>query len=92
MQSGDGVHIPVNHPHWVTTDNEVTISFALTLQTVATRQRGVIYAVNHQLRQRGLNPTPYGQSAVRDFVKQQGFRLWSGLRWCLRLRRSTPDH
>ena len=32
MAPGDGVHIPVNHPHWVTTDNEVTISFALTTE------------------------------------------------------------
>jgi len=94
MQPGDGVHIPVNHPHWVTTDNEVTISFALTLQTAETKRRGVIYAVNHQLRRRGLNPTPYGRSVVRDFIKHQGFRLWSGLRWCLPVRRSTRaiDH
>jgi hypothetical protein len=92
MQPGDGVHIPVNHPHWVTTDNEVTISFALTLQTAETKRRGVIYAVNHQLRRRGLNPTPYGRSVVRDFIKHQGFRLWSGLRWCLPIRRSTVDH
>ena len=33
MAPGDGIRIPVNHPHWVTTSNEVTISFALTLQT-----------------------------------------------------------
>jgi Cupin-like domain len=79
MAPGDGVHIPVNHPHWVTTDNEVTISFALTSETAATQRRGVIHAVNHHLRQRGFKPTPFGQSPVRDFFKYQGYRLWHGL-------------
>jgi hypothetical protein len=84
---GDGVHIPVNHPHWVQTYNEVTISFALTMQTAATKRRGAIYAVNHALRRRGLHPVPYGQSAVRDFLKFQAFRLWKGVS---RLRRRGP--
>jgi len=75
MAPGDGVHIPVNHPHWVTTGNEVTISFALTLQTAGTHRRGAIYAINHHLRQRGLRPVPFGRSAVRDFLKFQGYRL-----------------
>ena len=62
MTPGSGVHVPVNHPHWVTTANEVTISFALTLETAATHRRGAICAVNHLLRRRGLKPVPYGQS------------------------------
>ncbi len=80
MAPGDGVHIPVNHPHWVTTDNEVTISFALTTETAATKRRGGIYAINHQLRRRGLKPVPFGRSPLRDFFKYQGYRLWQGLR------------
>jgi hypothetical protein len=92
MNPGDGVHIPVNHPHWVTTDNEVTISFALTLQTAATRRRGEIYAINHHLRRLGLRPAPFGRSRVRDFVKHQGFRLWSLLRSCLPRKRDAHAH
>jgi hypothetical protein len=93
MAPGDGVHIPVNHPHWVTTDNEVTISFALTLQTAATKKRGTVYAVNHHLRRLGLNPTPYGRSDVRDFVKHQTYRVVSGLKACLPGRRqATQEH
>ncbi len=87
MAPGDGVHIPVNHPHWVTTDNEVTMSFALTLQTAATKKRGTVYAVNHYLRRLGIQPTPYGQSAVRDFLKHQAYRVFSGLKACLPGRR-----
>lgn len=92
MGPGDGVHIPVNHPHWVTTSNEITISFALTLQTAATWRRGSIYFVNHHLRRWGLNPTPYGRSPLRDFVKAQGFRLASGARALLPRRKAAPAH
>jgi hypothetical protein len=87
---GDGVHIPVNHPHWVQTYNEVTISFALTMQTAATKRRGAIYAVNHALRRRGLRPVPYGKSALRDCVKFQAYRLGQAVS---RLRHGAPaDH
>jgi hypothetical protein len=92
MAPGDGVHIPVNHPHWVTTSNEVTISFAVTFQTAETKRRGTICAVNHYLRRFGLKPARYGRSAVRDFVKHQGYRLWSGLKSCLSRRQHTQDH
>jgi hypothetical protein len=92
MNPGDGVHIPVNHPHWVTTDNEVTISFALTLQTAGTKRRGAIYAINHAMRRLGLKPTPFGQSPTRDFLKYQGFRLWNGLASCLPRRSHSTDH
>jgi hypothetical protein len=84
---GEGVHIPVNHPHWVQTYNEVTISFALTMQTAATKRRGAIYAVNHSLRRSGLRPVPYGQSALRDFVKFQAYRLGKAVS---RLRHGAP--
>jgi hypothetical protein len=80
MDPGAGVHIPVNHPHWVSTNNEVTISFALTLQTAETQRRGTVYACNHYLRKRGFQPTPYGQSGWRDFVKNQGFRMYRGMK------------
>ena len=92
MAPGDGVHIPVNHPHWVTTGNEVTISFALTLQTEETQRRGTIYAVNQLLRRRGLKPVPYSRSPLRDAFKHQGYRLWRSLR---RLYAGSPlpvDH
>jgi hypothetical protein len=97
MAPGDGVHIPVNHPHWVQTSDEVTISFALTLQTAATRRRGAVYAVNHRLRRAGLTPTPFGRSPLRDALKYRGYRLWNALSPLFRRRRApdpahTPAH
>jgi hypothetical protein len=92
MAPGDGVHIPVNHPHWVTTDNEVTISFALTVETAATKRRGVIYAVNHYLRGCGLKPVPFGRSTVRDFVKHSGYRLGKALGGLRPGKKNRPAH
>jgi hypothetical protein len=92
LAPGDGVHIPVNHPHWGQTYDEVTVSFALTLETAATRRRGVIYAVNHSLRRRGLKPVPYGRSAVRDFFKYNGYRLLRGLGGLLGRQASPVPH
>jgi hypothetical protein len=92
LAPGNGIHLPVNHPHWVTIGDEVTISFALLLQTAGTKRRGTIYAVNHGLRRAGLKPVPFGRSAVRDFLKYQSFRLWRGLQWCLPWRRSGSAH
>jgi hypothetical protein len=93
MDPGSGVHIPVNHPHWVSTSNQVTISFALTLQTAETQRRGVVYACNHYLRQRGFKPTPFGQSGLRDFVKSQGFRLYQAAKALLPgKRRPGAEH
>jgi hypothetical protein len=91
MDAGDGVHIPVNHPHWVTTEGDVTISFALTVETAGTRRRGAVYAVNHRLRRLGLRPTPFGRSPARDFFKYYDYRLWRFLSR-LRPRRRPADH
>jgi hypothetical protein len=92
MAPGDGVHIPVNHPHWVTTDSEVTISLALTTETAGTHRRGAIHAVNHHLRRRGFKPTPFGHSPLRDFIKYQGYRLWHGLSSLYPRRRQGSAH
>jgi hypothetical protein len=91
MGPGDGVHIPVNHPHWVTTGNEVTVSFAVTFQTKETKRRGTVYAANHYLRSWGLEPTPFGQSSVRDFFKNYTYRFLSSIKSWLP-RRQKHDH
>ena len=92
MNPGAGVHIPVNHPHWVTTANEVTISLALTVETAATERRGMVCAFNRSLRRWGLRPTPPGRSPVRDLLKQQAVRATSGLKSLLALRRKPAPH
>src|SRR5262249_52976945 len=92
MDPGVGVHIPVNHPHWVTTPNEVTISFALTFETDETRRRGTVYAFNHYLRSRGWHPTPYGAAPLRDGFKYHSLRTIARLKACLPGRRHEATH
>jgi hypothetical protein len=80
---GDGVHVPVTAPHWVKNGPEVSVSFSITFQTRLSERRGIIYSVNHALRQRGWSPRPVGSSKWRDGLKYFGFRL------VRRLRRAT---
>ena len=70
MGPGDGVHVPVTAPHWVKNGPEVSVSFSITFQTRASERRGIVYRVNHALRQRGLKPPPVGQVGLarRDEV------------------------
>jgi hypothetical protein len=93
MDPGDGVHIPENHPHWATTDNDVTISLALTVETQRTKKRGTVYAVNGHLRRLGLKPKPFRQSAVRDFLKYRSYRMLSGLKTLIPgTKKAPPEH
>lgn len=80
LDPGDGVHVPVTAPHWVKNGPEVSISFSITFQTRLSERRGIIYRVNHALRQRGLSPTPVGRSGWRDGMKYFGYRVVRRLR------------
>jgi hypothetical protein len=74
LSPGDGLHFPLNWPHWVKNGDEVSISFSITFQTHESERAGIVYNVNHSLRKRGFKPTPYGKSAPRDAAKFYAFR------------------
>ena len=74
LNPGDGLHFPLNWPHWVRNGNEVSISFSITFRTAQSERTSCIYSLNHQLRKRGLNPTPYGKSALLDSAKFNAYR------------------
>jgi hypothetical protein len=63
-----GVHVPVNSPHWVQNDNNISISVSINTELVRDIARRV-YRVNHYLRKLGLTPMPPGKSAFRDKLK-----------------------
>src|SRR4051794_9120929 len=75
LDPGDGVHVPVTAPHWVKNGPDVSISFSITFQTRASERRGIIYRVNHALRQRGWHPPAVGASPWRDGMKYFGYRV-----------------
>lgn len=80
LNPGEGLHVPVTAPHWVRNGPEVSVSFSITFQTRSSERRGIIYRVNHALRQWGLNPPPVGHSPWRDNLKYQGYRVVRRLR------------
>jgi hypothetical protein len=80
MHPGDGVHVPVTAPHHVQNGPEVSISFSITFRNPESDRRQIIYEVNHRLRQRGWNPTPFGKSWLTDTIKEKGHRVLRRLR------------
>lgn len=79
LQPGNGLHFPVTYPHWVRNHDAVSISFSITFRTPDLERRRTVYALNYRLRQRGYNPTPFGQSPVVDALKYQSQRVWAKL-------------
>ncbi|MDB6063056.1 MAG: cupin [Verrucomicrobiaceae bacterium] len=76
MGPGGGVYMPSTAAHttraettWVTPGDGYAISIAMVFYTQKTRREANLYALNHFLRARGLNPTPPGQSAWLDAIK-----------------------
>ena len=80
LHPGEGVHVPVTAPHWVKNGPEVSVSFSITFQTRLSERRGIIYRVNHLLRQRGWSPPAVGTAAWRDGLKYYGYRAMRRLR------------
>jgi hypothetical protein len=68
MRPGMGVHIPVNCPHWVENDDNVSISLNVNMQFKDT-MRANVYLANYLLRRMGLTPTPPGMSRSKDQLK-----------------------
>jgi len=74
LTPGAGLHFPVVAPHWVRNGDEVSVSFSVTFRTPASERRRTVYCANANLRGRGLNPAPPGESAFRDLAKFYTFR------------------
>jgi Cupin-like domain len=79
LAPGDGVHLPVNCPHWVRNGNEVCISLSVNVQ-FRDSLRADIYRMNYHLRRAGIIPTPPGKSAARDAAKAAAYRSAARLR------------
>jgi hypothetical protein len=86
LGAGQGLHIPVNAPHWVANGPNVSISFSVTFRTDASDRREIAYRINHQLRRLRLRPRPVGHSPAIDGVK---YALFDGARRLARAVRGT---
>ena len=68
LAPGNGVHIPINAPHWIRNGDNVSVSVNINFIAPET-ERGNIYRANYLLRQLGLNPTPPFRSPLLDRIK-----------------------
>lgn len=69
LKPGDGVHHPVNAPHWVQNGPEISISLSIGLCLHESNRRAKIHQVNYILRKFGLNPSPPSASSRSDRLK-----------------------
>jgi hypothetical protein len=67
---GNGVHIPVNAPHWVQNDDNISVSVSINYHSWDS-QYAHLYCANYYLRKKlGINPTPPAKSSLIDAVKR----------------------
>ncbi len=78
LTPGDGLHFPINAPHWVKNGDAVSVSFSITFKTPRALRRGALLRVNAKLRARGWKPSPPGLHPVRDAAKWGLFRVARG--------------
>lgn len=68
LAPGKAVHIPVNAPHWVRNDANVSVSLSINFEWKDESLFNV-YRANYFLRKAGLRPTPPGHSRLKDRTK-----------------------
>ena len=90
FRPGVGVHIPVNAPHWVKNDDNVSISLSVNF-VFRDSYRANIYRANHALRRLGLKPSPPGQSPVSDAIKRSGVGAAIAIRNSFRRRETAQS-
>ena len=70
LKPGNGVHIPVNAPHWVQNGDNISVSVSMNYHSYDS-EWAHLYSVNYYLRNKlGINPTPPFQSAALDALKR----------------------
>jgi hypothetical protein len=85
LQTGEGVHIPPCHPHWVQNGPEVSISLGILWYCDITARRRYLYRVNEWLERVGLTPAAPGDSPVSDAIKAVPLSVKRRLRrWFIR--------
>jgi mannose-6-phosphate isomerase-like protein (cupin superfamily) len=69
LSPGKAVHIPVNAPHWVKNDANISISLSINFEWKDELIPNV-YRANFFLRKLGIQPKPPGQSGLSDTLKK----------------------
>lgn len=80
LEPGMGGYMPSTSPHLVQNGDGVSITMSFTYYTDATRRRELLYRGNARLRRLGLEPSPVGESMIRDGVKHGVLGLYTSMR------------
>jgi len=79
LQPGEGVHVPVNAPHYVKNGPEPSVSFSITFRMPAGDRRATVYRVNDRLRAFGVSPRRVGDAPLVDRAKYVGYAMYKRL-------------
>lgn len=77
LKPGDGVHHPVNAPHWVQNGPEISISLSLGVCRHDANEAAKVHQVNYLLRSAGMKPPRPGEARLRDGVKAGFLTMFS---------------
>lgn len=77
LTPGQGVHHPVNAPHWVRTNQKFSVTLSINFYLRSFDLKARVYQANYFLRKLKLKPTPPGQSGWQDALKIQMIGLFS---------------
>jgi len=66
---GNGLHIPLHAPHWVTNGDAVSVAISVNFSLHSNTRLSQLYKFNHLMRKSGLAPTPPGAQAWQDRLK-----------------------
>lgn len=72
LAPGKAVHVPVNAPHWVKNDNNISVTLSVNFQ-FRDSFRADLYRANYYLRKIGFSPTPPGKSKLLDSLKRAAY-------------------
>jgi hypothetical protein len=75
LTPGEGVHHPVNAPHWVQNGPEVSVSLSLGLCLHASNRDAKVHQMNFMLRKLGFRPPAPREKPWHDAWKV-GFMEW----------------
>ncbi len=69
LEPGNGVHIPINAPHWLKNGDNISVTASFNFQ-FRDGVRADIYRANYYLRKFGLRPRPPFELPIADALKR----------------------
>jgi hypothetical protein len=69
LEPGNGIHIPVNAPHWLRNCNNISVTASFNFQ-FRDSVRADLYRANYYLRKFGISPRPPFSSPMADAIKR----------------------